>query len=86
MEPLLTIVVPAYNVEKYLAECLDSLINQTMMNHKIIVVNDGSTDGTDEICHSYADKYPQLITYISQKNNGQGGARNTGLKKSILLM
>jgi len=80
MEPLLTIVVPAYNVEKYLAECLESLINQTMMNHKVIVVNDGSTDGTDAICRSYSNKYPQFITYISQKNKGLGGARNTGLK------
>ena len=45
VDELLTIIVPAYNVEKYIAECLDSLVNQTKRNHKIIIVNDGSTDG-----------------------------------------
>ena len=68
MEPLLTIVVPAYNVEKYIAECLDSLLNQMMMNHKIIVVNDGSTDDTDTICRSYANKYSALRAYLWVKS------------------
>ena len=64
VDELLTIIVPAYNVEKYIAECLDSLVNQTKRNHKIIIVNDGSTDGTETICLDYKNKYSDLITYI----------------------
>lgn len=78
-EVLLSIVVPAYNVEKYIGECLNSLVHQTMQNHKIIIVNDGSTDGTEEVCQIYAKKYPEKITYIFQENKGLGEARNVGL-------
>lgn len=78
---LLTIVVPAYNVEKYVDQCLNSLVNQTVNNHKVIIVDDGSKDEhTSEICRSYAKKYPEMITYIWQENKGLGAARNTGLK------
>ena len=79
---LLTIIVPAYNVENYIAECLDSLVDQTMQNHKIIIVNDGSTDKTPFVCLEYQKKYPELITYISQENQGLGEARNAGLRKA----
>ena len=54
-KPFLTVVVPVYNVEKYLAECLDSLLNQTVIDHKIIVVNDGSQDSSGEIAKAYAE-------------------------------
>ena len=77
--PLLTIIVPAYNVERYISDCLDSLVNQTMLNHKVIIVNDGSTDGTDRICVDYAEKFPDIITYISQENRGLGAARNRAM-------
>lgn len=77
---LLTIVVPAYNVEKYVGECLNSLVKQTLNNHKVIIVDDGSKDEhTSEICKSYAEKYPDIITYVHQENKGLGAARNTGL-------
>lgn len=77
---LLTIVVPAYNVEKYVGQCLNSLVKQTVINHNVIVVDDGSTDGhTSEICRTYAEKYPDIITYVRQENKGLGAARNTGL-------
>jgi len=79
-EALLSIVVPAYNVEKYINECIDSLINQSLINHKIIIVNDGSKDNTGSICEGYAKKYPDLITYVYQENKGLGAARNTGMK------
>ena len=78
--PYLTIIVPAYNVENYIEQCLDSLIHQTEMNHKILVVNDGSTDSTGEIVHRYAKKYPKLSTVIDQENKGLGAARNRGLQ------
>lgn len=77
--PLVTIIVPAYNVEKYIAECLDSLVNQTHINHKVIVVNDGSLDETEGIVRRYAEKFPDMIMLVSQENNGQGSARNNGL-------
>ena len=77
---LLSIVVPAYNVQKYLGECLDSILNQTSNNFKIILVNDGSTDNTPELCEEYALKHPESITYVSQDNKGLGAARNTGMK------
>lgn len=78
-EPLLTIVVPAYNVEKYLGQCLDSLVNQTVMDHKIIVVDDGATDHTGQIADDYQARYPELITVIHQENHGLGASRNVGL-------
>ena len=80
IKPLLTVVVPAYNVENYIGECLDSLINQTLTNHKIIIINDGSTDNTEKICLEYQEKYSTLITYVYQSNQGLGEARNAGLR------
>lgn len=77
---LLTIIVPAYNVEAYIEECLNSLVNQTVRNHKIIIVNDGSTDKTEEKCLKYKEEYEKLITYVYQDNKGLGGARNTGMQ------
>ena len=77
---LLTIIVPAYNVEAYIEECLNSLVNQTVRNHKIIIVNDGSTDKTEEKCLKYKEEYEELITYVYQDNKGLGGARNTGMQ------
>ena len=78
--PLLTIIVPAYNVEKYITDCLNSLVNQTLQNHKIIIVNDGSTDNTENICLEFKNRYNEIITYIYQENQGLSAARNTGLK------
>ena len=77
---LLTIIVPAYNVEAYIEECLNSLVNQTVRNHKIIIVNDGSTDKTEEKCLKYKEEYEEVITYVYQDNKGLGGARNTGMQ------
>ena len=77
---LLTIIVPAYNVEAYIEERLNSLVNQTVRNHKIIIVNDGSTDKTEEKCLKYKEEYEELITYVYQDNKGLGGARNTGMQ------
>lgn len=76
---MITIVIPAYNVEKYIRQCLDSVINQTVIAHRIIVINDGSTDGTGNICEEYSVRYPGFITYISQDNKGLGATRNIGI-------
>ena len=81
MNELLTVIVPAYNVEKYIGQCLDSLVHQTLMKHKIIIVNDGSKDNTEAVCLKYRDDYPDMIKYIYQDNQGLGAARNTGMTK-----
>lgn len=74
-----TIVVPIYNVEKYLKRCLDSIINQTYEDVDIILVNDGSTDNSLDICYEYKKK-DNRITVINQENQGLSAARNAGIE------
>ena len=78
MTEKITVIVPVYNVENYLNKCLDSIITQTYKNIEIIVVNDGSTDNSGEICQEYAQKDNRIV-YIEQGNAGLSAARNTGL-------
>ncbi|MDU6723145.1 MAG: glycosyltransferase [Streptococcus mitis] len=80
MTEKITVIVPVYNVENYLNKCLDSLINQTYKNLEIIVINDGSTDNSGEICQEYAQKDNRII-YIEKENGGLSDARNVGLDK-----
>ena len=75
-----SVIVPVWNVEKYLEKCLDSLVNQTLKEIEIIVVNDESPDNSQKIIDKYVKKYPKKIKALSQKNGGQGSARNHGLK------
>lgn len=75
-----TIIVPVYNVEKYLEKCLESLINQTYKNLEIIVVDDGSSDNSGKICDEFAKRDNRIIV-IHQKNGGISIARNVGLDK-----
>ncbi|MCQ2451096.1 MAG: glycosyltransferase family 2 protein [Clostridia bacterium] len=77
--PKVSIVVPVYNVEKYLSVCIDSIINQTLKDIEIILVDDESTDSSGKICDEYAKK-DSRITVIHQKNKWLGGARNSGIK------
>ena len=76
---LFSIVVPIYNAEKYLRECLDSILYQTSKNFDVFMIDDGSKDSSSDIAKEYAEKYPDLFNYIRQENKGLGGARNTGL-------
>lgn len=76
--PLVSVIVPVYNVEKYLARCLDSIVEQTYQNLEIILINDGSTDGSGEICRQYAER-DSRIRLFHQENRGQSVARNVGL-------
>lgn len=76
--PKISIVVPVYNVEKYLEKCLESIINQTYHNIEIILVDDGSTDKSGELCDSYRVK-DQRINVIHKKNGGLASARNVGM-------
>ena len=75
----ISVIVPCYNVEEYLEECLDSIVNQTFKDIEIICINDGSTDNTLDILNSYAQKDTR-IKIISQSNQGLSAARNAGLK------
>ncbi|WP_010261897.1 glycosyltransferase [Treponema primitia] len=77
--PAISVIVPVYNTEKYLSDCLDSLIGQTFQDLEILCVDDGSCDNSAEILKTYAEKYPR-IRIFSQKNTGPGMARNTGLR------
>ncbi|MEG1942086.1 MAG: glycosyltransferase family 2 protein [Cetobacterium sp.] len=81
MEIKVSVIVPAYNVEKYIGRCLESLINQTLKEIEIIVINDGSTDSTGDIIDSYTKKDCR-IKYIQQENKGSSEARNSGIKES----
>lgn len=74
----LTVVVPVYNVEKYLSKCIESILNQTLTVDEIILVDDGSKDRSGEIAEEYAEKY-ENIKVIHQKNGGLSSARNTGI-------
>lgn len=75
----ITIVVPCYNVEKYLKRCLDSLCNQTYTNIEVIMVEDCSTDGTKEIVKRYEERYDNFRAIYNEKNGGLGHARNVGI-------
>lgn len=77
--PLVSVIIPVYNVEKYLEQCLDSIINQTLKDIEIICVDDGSTDRSLEILQEYKEK-DNRIKVLTQKNLYAGVARNTGLK------
>lgn len=79
MEEKISIIVPIYNVEKYLRKCIDTIVNQTYKNLEIILVNDGSTDNSYKICEEYACKDKRIKT-INKENGGLSDARNAGLK------
>lgn len=78
-EELVSIIIPVYNVLPYLENCLNSVLNQTYKNIEVILINDGSTDGSGEICDKYASQDERIIVF-HQKNRGQSVARNVGLE------
>ena len=75
---LVSIIVPVYNVEKYIDQCLNNIVNQTYRNIEIIIINDGSTDNSYNICKKYASQDPRVIL-LSQENKGVSYARNKGI-------
>ena len=78
MDELISIVIPIYNVEKYLNNCVDSVCNQTYQNLEIILVDDGSTDKSGDMCDAFA-KTDERIKVIHKKNGGLSDARNVGI-------
>lgn len=82
MSGLISVVVPVYNGEEYVEECLRSLISQTYKSVEILVVDDGATDRSGKLCDAFAQKYPEMITVYHTENHGLSAARNIGLKHS----
>lgn len=81
MKPLLSVIVPVYNVEKYLKRCLESILVQSWNDYEIILVDDGSTDSSAQICDLYAEKY-EMIRVIHKENKGLSDTRNRGIEKA----
>lgn len=81
MKLSLSVIIPVYNVEKYLSKCLDSVLVDNEFTGQVVCVNDGSTDGSAAILDVYAEKYPN-IEIITQKNSGLSAARNAGLDRA----
>lgn len=77
-----TLIVPVYNSERYIGKCLDSILNQTYTNFEIMVVNDGSTDKSQDIIDEYKKNYPEKIISIEQSNKGVAVTRNESIKKA----
>lgn len=80
MKHKFSLIIPSYNVEKYIKKCLDSVLNQTYTNYEIIIINDGSTDNTSKILESY--KSNKKIKIINQENKGLSSARNLGVSNA----
>ena len=79
-EPLVSVIVPIYNVEKYVRECLESILNQSYRNIEVLMINDGSTDGSSKICKEYEERDKRFKLY-NKKNGGLSDARNYGLDR-----
>ena len=80
--PAVSIIMPAFNRERYLAESIESVLNQTFSDWELIVVDDGSSDSTPAIIERYRLRFPERVKPISQANSGVAAARNTGIKAS----
>ena len=79
--PLISIIVPVYNAEKYLHRCIDSILEQTFTNFELLLIDDGSTDNSNKICDEYA-KTDSRIRVFHKANGGVSSARNMGLDKA----
>ena len=76
-----SVIIPVYNAEGTLRRCLDSLVRQQFSDYELLLINDGSTDGSDAICHEYANTY-SCIRYFAKENGGVSSARNLGLEQA----
>lgn len=78
----ISVIVPIYNTEKYLKRCVDSILSQEEVKLEIILVNDGSNDGSGQIAKEYAEKYPNQIIYLEKENGGLSDSRNYGVERA----
>ena len=77
----ISVIIPVYNVEKYLSKCIESVLEQDFSDYEIILIDDGSTDTSGKLCDEYAENY-SAIKVIHQQKKGLGGARNTVIEAS----
>ncbi|MCK5083642.1 MAG: glycosyltransferase family 2 protein, partial [Candidatus Omnitrophica bacterium] len=82
MNSCVSVIMPVYNTKTYLGTALDSVLKQSWVDFEIIIVDDGSKDGSRALIQQYAEKYPEKIRYFFQENGGAAHARNTGLKNA----
>ena len=80
--PMISVIVPAYNIEDYLSKCLDSILIQSYKNMEIVIIDDGSTDGTAQIADSYQVKYPDKVVCLHLQNGGVLRARMRGIEEA----
>lgn len=78
----ISFIVPVYNSEKYLKKCIDSLLEQNLEEMEILLINDGSTDSSQDIIDDYVKRFPLIVKYFFQENSGQAVARNVGIRKA----
>ena len=78
----ISIIIPVYNTAKYLKRCLDSVLAQSYKDFEMVIINDGSTDNSEQIINEYKDKYPDLISYYNKPNTGVASTRNFGIEKA----
>ena len=78
----ISVIIPVYNTEKYLKRCLDSVIAQEYKDLELVLINDGSTDNSEQLINEYKTKYPELISYYNKENTGVADTRNFGIKKA----
>jgi len=81
-KPLISVIMPAYNAEKYIAKSIESVLEQTYVNFELIIVNDASTDNTDAIIDKYCKKDSRITKYLNSKNSGVAYTRNFGIEKA----
>ena len=80
--PLISVIIPAYNIDSYVKDCVNSVLSQEYQNYEIILVNDGSTDNTPKICDQLEKAHPNIIKVLHHKNAGLSAARNNGIKRA----
>ena len=79
----ISIIIPVYNTAKYLKRCLDSVLAQSYKDFEMVIINDGSTDNSEQIINEYKDKYPDLIRYYNKPITGVASTRNFGIVMRI---
>ena len=77
--PLISVIMPAYNAEKYIGEAIESILNQTLKDFELIIVNDASTDSTGNIIKSYAEKDSRIVVLVNENNLNIAGSLNRGI-------
>lgn len=82
MRPTISVIIAIYNIEKYISDCVNSVLHQSFMPCEILLINDGSTDGSLSICRRFEKKYPQVVKVIDKQNGGLSSVRNAGIQFS----